>query len=180
MVISKPSFVLVQLQNYHSKCRLICAKGIIFYTLLHLYFCNMELTFQLGDIRKAAREFLDQAGEYIVFAFHGEMGAGKTTFIHALCDEMQVSSTVGSPTFSIINEYSYPGGSLFHIDLYRLNDEEEAVRAGIEDCLYSGDICFVEWPERIPHLFPEHTLHVFLEATDNTTRLLSVELLSAH
>ena len=167
-------------QNYHTKGRLNYVKGIIFYTLLQLYFCIMELTFQLQDIRKAAREFLDQTRDYFVFAFHGEMGAGKTTFIHALCDEMQVSSTVGSPTFSIINEYSYPGGSLFHIDLYRLNDEEEAVRAGIEDCLYSGDICFVEWPERIPHLFPEHTLHVFLEATDNNTRLLSVELLSAH
>ena len=140
----------------------------------------MELTFQLPDIRKAAAVFLEKASGFDVFAFHGEMGAGKTTFIHALCDEMQVSSTVGSPTFSIINEYSYPGGSLFHIDLYRLNDEEEAMRAGIEDCLFSGDKCFVEWPERIPHLFPENTLHVFLEASDNTTRTLRVELLSAH
>ena len=140
----------------------------------------MELIFELDQIKDAAKKLLVARHNHKVFALHGEMGAGKTTFIHALCDEMQVTSTVGSPTFSIINEYNYPGGSLFHIDLYRLNDEEEAIRAGIEDCLFSGDKCFVEWPERIPHLFPENTLHVFLETTDNTTRTLRVELLSAH
>src|ERR1700753_1233085 len=80
------------------------------------------------------------AGDRRVIAFHGQMGAGKTTFVHAMCVLKQVSSTVGSPTFPIINEYSYPGGVLYHIDLYRLKDEEEAVRAGVEDCLYSGNI----------------------------------------
>jgi tRNA threonylcarbamoyladenosine biosynthesis protein TsaE len=100
------------------------------------------------------------------------MGAGKTTLIHALCDEKGVTSTVGSPTFSIINEYSYPGGRLFHIDLYRLKDEEEAVRAGVEDCLYSGDICLVEWPGRAEGILPENTLKVEIDVINQDTRII--------
>src|SRR5262249_191772 len=115
-----------------------------------------------------------QWGGKKVFAFHGQMGAGKTTFIHALCDVMKVTTAVGSPTFSIINEYGYPGGVVYHIDLYRLKDEEEAMRAGVEDCLYSGATCLVEWPERAPALFPADTVHVYLEAAEDETRLISV------
>jgi tRNA threonylcarbamoyladenosine biosynthesis protein TsaE len=103
------------------------------------------------------------------------MGAGKTTFIHALCKAKAVSSTVGSPTFSIINEYSYPNGIIEHIDLYRLKDAREAVGAGVEDILYSGNICLVEWPERMPDLFPENTVNVFLESIDQQIRRLRVE-----
>jgi tRNA threonylcarbamoyladenosine biosynthesis protein TsaE len=98
------------------------------------------------------------------------MGAGKTTFIHQLCEIRGVTDTVGSPTFSIINEYRYPGGSIFHIDLYRLKDEEEAIRAGVEDVLYSGEICLVEWPDRAPDIFPPDTVHVRLEVLDPDTR----------
>jgi tRNA threonylcarbamoyladenosine biosynthesis protein TsaE len=101
------------------------------------------------------------------------MGAGKTTFIHALCDQKKVSSTVGSPTFSIINEYTYPGGSIFHIDLYRLKDAEEAIRAGVEDCLYSGNICLVEWPERAIDILPEDTISLHIRAIDPQTRVLT-------
>jgi tRNA threonylcarbamoyladenosine biosynthesis protein TsaE len=82
---------------------------------------------------------------------------------------------VSSPTFSIINEYSYDGGTVYHIDLYRLKDEEEAIRAGVEDCLYSGNICLVEWPERAAAIFPAHTVHVYLDAADEQTRLMRVE-----
>lgn len=134
----------------------------------------MEIEFGLAEIKEAARSFWQAAGNAAVFAFHGQMGAGKTTFIHALCDEKEVSSTVGSPTFSLINEYRYPGGIIYHIDLYRLNSEEEAVRAGVEDCLYSGQICLVEWPEKAPGLFPEDTRHVSIKLKDNGRRLLEI------
>lgn len=139
------------------------------------YICRMELEFGLSEIAEAARAFWKEAGNLTVFAFHGQMGAGKTTFIHALCDEKKVSSTVGSPTFSLINEYRYPGGLIYHIDLYRLNSEEEALRAGVEDCLYSGEICLVEWPEKAPAIFPDDTCHVYIKLKDNSRRLLEIK-----
>jgi tRNA threonylcarbamoyladenosine biosynthesis protein TsaE len=139
-----------------------------------VYLRPMEIRFTLEAIREAAGRFWEVAGDAKVFAFHGQMGAGKTTFIHALCDAKGVTSTVGSPTFSIINEYGWPGGTIFHIDLYRLNDEEEAIRAGVEDCLYSGNICLVEWPERAGQLFPENTVAVYIEVLDPQTRLLRI------
>jgi len=132
-------------------------------------------TFTLDELPAIATNFVRQFSEHKVFAFHGAMGAGKTTFIHALCDAMKVTSTVGSPTFSIINEYSYAGGIVYHIDLYRLQDEEEAIRAGVEDCLYSGHTCFAEWPGRAPGLFPDDTIHVYLEAAGGQIRLMRVE-----
>ena len=107
--------------------------------------------------------------------FHGNMGAGKTTFIHALCELKGVTDVVGSPTFSIINEYSFADGMIYHIDLYRLKDEEEAMRAGVEDCLYSDHICFVEWPEKAPGIFPADTVHVSIEMIDSETRHLTVQ-----
>lgn len=134
----------------------------------------MEWVFTLTDIQKVAEEFWKGAGDTKVIAFHGNMGAGKTTFIHALCDKKAVKDIVGSPTFSIINEYRFiedgKEKKIFHIDLYRLNDEEEARQAGIEDCLYSDHICLVEWPEKTPHLFPDNTTHVNIQAIDNQTR----------
>ena len=135
----------------------------------------MQLSFTLDTIHEAARQLWTAVGDRKVLAFHGLMGAGKTTFVHALCDVKEVTSTVGSPTFSIINEYAYPGGQLFHIDLYRLKDEEEAIRAGVEDCLYSGNICLVEWPERAEGIFPENTLQVHISVTDPATRLLQID-----
>ena len=113
-----------------------------------------------------------------VFAFHGNMGAGKTTFIHALCDLKKVKDVVGSPTFSIINEYAYNENGeekmIYHIDLYRLKDEEEAIRAGVEDCIFSDHDCFVEWPERIPGILPADTIHVNIELVDSETRRLKI------
>jgi tRNA threonylcarbamoyladenosine biosynthesis protein TsaE len=133
----------------------------------------MEWVFSLKEMLKVGASFWAQFSNKKVFAFHGEMGAGKTTFIHALCESRLVSSTVGSPTFSIINEYAFPGGKIFHIDLYRLKDEDEAVRAGVEDCLYSGEICFVEWPENAPGIFPPETQHIFITMVDEGTRKIS-------
>ncbi|HEY4110034.1 tRNA (adenosine(37)-N6)-threonylcarbamoyltransferase complex ATPase subunit type 1 TsaE [Puia sp.] len=133
----------------------------------------MELIFQLQDIEKAAGGFWDAFPLQRIFAFHGNMGAGKTTFIHALCAIRGVTDTVGSPTFSIINEYRYPGGRIYHLDLYRLKDEEEALRAGVEDVLYSGDLCLVEWPDRAPGIFPSDTVHCRLEIVDPETRKIT-------
>lgn len=135
----------------------------------------MELAVTLADIKTKAQEFWKAVGNDKVIAFHGQMGAGKTTFIHALCEVLQVNSTISSPTFSIINEYSYPGGTIYHIDLYRLKDEDEAIRAGVEDCLYSGNICLVEWPERAPGIFPETTRHVEIQFVDMHTRRLRLD-----
>jgi len=134
----------------------------------------MDVQFNIKDILPTAQDFWKEAEGKKVFAFHGAMGAGKTTFIHALCDIKKVSSTVGSPTFSLVNEYSYPGGLIYHIDLYRLNNAEEAIRAGIEDCFYSNHICLVEWPEKALDLLPDHTVHVYLEALDNDIRRLQI------
>lgn len=138
----------------------------------------MELTFTLDTIREAAASLLQMTGSAPVIALHGEMGAGKTTFIHALCDIKQVKDVVGSPTFSIINQYVYTEEGrekkIFHIDLYRLKDEEEAIQAGVEDCLYSGHTCFVEWPERASGLLPEDTVHIQLTIVDAGTRKLTI------
>ncbi|HET9745484.1 MAG TPA: tRNA (adenosine(37)-N6)-threonylcarbamoyltransferase complex ATPase subunit type 1 TsaE [Chitinophagaceae bacterium] len=135
----------------------------------------MDLIYKLNEIRDAAARFWETIGDKKVVAFHGDMGAGKTTLIHALCETKGVEDVVGSPTFSIINEYAYTGGMIFHIDLYRLKDEEDAMRAGVEDCLYSDHICFVEWPEKASGLFPPDTVHASIEVIDSETRHLTIQ-----
>ena len=138
----------------------------------------MEMVFSLNDISDVANAFWRTYSGKRIFAFHGQLGAGKTTFIHYLCEVLRVDQTVGSPTFSIINEYSYSGGRIFHIDLFRLNDEDEAIRAGVEDCLYSGEICFVEWPEKAAGIFPQDTVHISIHALDPQTRRIREEAYS--
>jgi tRNA threonylcarbamoyladenosine biosynthesis protein TsaE len=134
----------------------------------------MEWTFNLTEIDQMARVFWNAFPNKKIYAFQGNMGAGKTSFIRALCGLKKVKETVGSPTFSIINEYSSTSGIIYHLDLYRLKDEEEAIRAGVEDCLYSGEICLVEWPDRAPGIFPSDTLGIKLEMLDPDTRKLQV------
>ena len=137
----------------------------------------MDVIFVLSDIKNAAEQFLAAAGTTSIFAFHGEMGAGKTTFIHALCEGMDVKDTIASPTFSIINQYATNSGkTVYHIDLYRLKDEQEAINTGVEDCLYSGNTCFVEWPEKAPGIFPDDTLHVTITSINTNTRKLQINL----
>lgn len=125
-------------------------------------------------------EFADQFWKLTdnarVFAFHGPMGAGKTTIISALCHYRGTKDVTGSPTFSIINEYGLENNELiYHIDLYRLKDEEEVINAGVEDCIYSGYYCMVEWPEKAPHLFDEQTIHLFIEPVSETERKIRIE-----
>lgn len=137
----------------------------------------MDLKFSLNNINAVAKEFASTIGKNNVIALHGGMGAGKTTFVHAACEAMGVTGTIGSPTFSIINQYqTNDGKTIYHIDMYRLKDEEEAIQAGVEDCLYSGNCCFVEWPEKAPGIFPDNTLHIQLVPVDNETRKLIINL----
>lgn len=137
----------------------------------------MEVNFKLDKIRETAAALLAKSAAYKVYAFHGEMGAGKTTFIHALCEVLGVEDTITSPTFSIINQYkTRDDKTIYHIDLYRIKDEQEAISAGIEDCLYSGTTCFVEWPDKAPEIFPDKTLHVTITSVDDNTRKLKINL----
>ena len=130
----------------------------------------METKFDLKNIRAVAKEIWKEVGDKKVVAFHGAMGSGKTTFIRAMCLEKNVQDAVSSPTFSVINEYQTDAGVIFHLDLYRLNDLQEVIQAGVEDCLYSGNICLVEWPEKAASLFPQDTLNIRIDAIDEENR----------
>ena len=137
----------------------------------------MEIRIQnLDTIREAAREFIQQMGESRVFAFYGSMGAGKTTFIKAICEQLGVEDVITSPTFAIINEYSLPeGDSLFHFDFYRIKKLEEVYDMGYEEYFYSGNYCFIEWPELIEPLLPDDAVRVTITEEADGSRLLRVE-----
>ena len=138
------------------------------------------MQFSIDQLPLFAAAFWKHVKESKVFLFYGEMGAGKTTTITALCQYKGVQQGIGSPTFSIINEYVFldqeEQKKIYHIDLYRLKDLEEMIAAGVEDCIYSGDICFVEWPQKAPELFDEKAIHVLINTIDEKTR--SVKILS--
>ena len=136
----------------------------------------MESIYSLSGIESAAKKFIEFLNGNKVIAFHGNLGAGKTTFIQAVCRQLGVKENVSSPTFSIINQYKNENGrTIFHIDLYRVKDTEEAVNAGVEECVYSGELCFIEWPERITFL-PGDAVNVFIEPVNDTERKLVCKL----
>ena len=125
----------------------------------------------LEKIHLAARQFADQIGEQTVFAFNGKMGAGKTTFIKAICEVMGVQETVNSPTFSIVNEYEAADGRIiYHFDCYRINTIQEALDLGAEEYLYSGNLCFIEWSENMAPLLPDTLVNVDIEEGENGER----------
>ncbi|MBO7054259.1 MAG: tRNA (adenosine(37)-N6)-threonylcarbamoyltransferase complex ATPase subunit type 1 TsaE [Bacteroidales bacterium] len=135
----------------------------------------MEITINsIDEIAQAAREFKAAIGEHRVIAFHGEMGAGKTTFIKALCAEFGVTDNVASPTFAIINEYLTPSDeTIYHFDLYRLETIADLQNIGAEDYFYSGNLCLIEWPDIAEPLLPANTLHVTITVLPDKTRGIS-------
>ncbi|WP_308223581.1 tRNA (adenosine(37)-N6)-threonylcarbamoyltransferase complex ATPase subunit type 1 TsaE [uncultured Prevotella sp.] len=128
----------------------------------------------LADINEAAKQFIENMGDGKVFAFYGKMGAGKTTFIKAICEELGVDDVITSPTFAIVNEYqsATTGDSIYHFDFYRIKKLEEVYDMGYEDYFYSGSLCFLEWPELIDDLLPDDATKVTIEATDNGGRVV--------
>ncbi|MEP6465398.1 MAG: tRNA (adenosine(37)-N6)-threonylcarbamoyltransferase complex ATPase subunit type 1 TsaE [Parafilimonas sp.] len=134
-----------------------------------------QTNFHLSEIKNIAAQLWNEYSSKKIWAFHAEMGNGKTTLISALCNVLQVKTSVSSPTFSIINEYTSPiAGTIFHMDWYRLKNEAEAIQAGCEDCIESGNYCFIEWPEKFPDLLPENTLHISLSTINDDERRLSI------
>jgi tRNA threonylcarbamoyladenosine biosynthesis protein TsaE len=133
----------------------------------------------LHELEDFAIRFWSFVKEAMLFAFYGEMGAGKTTIITALCRQKGVKDVISSPTFSIINEYRFfkneKEEKVFHLDLYRLNSMEDIIQAGVEDCIYSKSICFIEWPEKAPGLLDKTTLHAYIKILDSTTRQIKIE-----
>lgn len=123
--------------------------------------------FTLGDLDKVVDELLDAGNGLNVWLFYGEMGAGKTTMIKAICKKLGVESPMNSPTFAIVNEYD---NVAYHFDFYRLKNEEEAYDIGVEEYLDSGRFCFIEWPEKIPSLLPKHRFEIRLEINTPTQR----------
>ena len=131
----------------------------------------------IDTIREAAREFIAQIGNHRVLAFYGKMGAGKTTFIKAVCEELGVEDVITSPTFAIVNEYSspltvnqLPLSSIYHFDFYRIKKLEEVYDMGYEDYFYSGSLCFIEWPELIEPLLPDDAVRVTIAEQPDGTR----------
>lgn len=131
----------------------------------------------LADLPTAAKEFMAEMGDATVFAFYGDMGAGKTTFINALAHELGVEEDVAnSPSFSIVNEYRSDTTAelIYHFDLYRLNNADEALDLGIEDYFDSGALCLLEWPERVEDLLPDDTVKVKLLVNDDDSRTMQI------
>ena len=136
----------------------------------------MEIKIEnIEDIASAARKFADEMGENCVFAFYGKMGAGKTTFIKAICEALGVKDVVTSPTFALVNEYADAEGQpVYHFDFYRIKNLREAYDMGCEEYFYSGYPCFIEWPELVEELLPDDTVRVNIEVLENESRIVTL------
>jgi tRNA threonylcarbamoyladenosine biosynthesis protein TsaE len=135
-------------------------------------------TTSVGDLPKTAAQILKFAGDKRIFLFYGDMGAGKTTLIKSMCETLGVNDPVTSPTFSIVNEYIGKAGPIYHFDFYRLKSESEALDMGYEEYFYSGNYCFIEWPEKIPSLIPDSYTSLQILVLDATSRQVTVENIS--
>ena len=138
----------------------------------------MEITItSLDNINEAAREFVAAMGDNTVFAFYGKMGAGKTTFIKAVCECLGVTDVINSPTFAIVNEYRSDSGELiYHFDFYRIKKLEEVYDMGYEDYFYSGALCFIEWPELVEELLPTDAVKVSIEEKEDGSRVVGMNV----
>ncbi len=125
-------------------------------------------------IRESAKAFVEATGDSTIFAFYGSMGAGKTTFIKAICEEMGVEDVITSPTFAIVNEYrsATSGELIYHFDFYRIKKQEEVYDMGYEDYIESGAVCFMEWPELIEELLPEDVVKVSIKQQEDGSRIV--------
>ena len=135
----------------------------------------MEIKIQsLESIHEAAREFIAAMGDNTVFALYGKMGAGKTTFVKALCEELGVTDVITSPTFAIVNEYrsDETGELIYHFDFYRIKKQSEVYDMGYEDYFYSGALCFIEWSELVEELLPGNAVKVTIEELENGNRVI--------
>jgi tRNA threonylcarbamoyladenosine biosynthesis protein TsaE len=129
----------------------------------------------IDGLKDAAKQLINFAGAEKIFLFYGDMGAGKTTFIKSLCAALGVGESVTSPTFSIVNEYQRANTRIYHFDFYRLKNETEALDLGYEEYFYSGNYCFIEWPEKISGLLPAHYIRIDMQVLDDNERLLTFE-----
>jgi tRNA threonylcarbamoyladenosine biosynthesis protein TsaE len=131
-------------------------------------------TYNIREIDKTALSVWETGKDYKAWAFYAPMGAGKTTLIHSICELLGVTEAVSSPTFALINEYSSPvAGTIFHMDWYRLKDEQEAIHAGMEDAILSSNYCFIEWPEKAEALLPDKVFRINIELVDENTRKIT-------
>lgn len=130
----------------------------------------------LSRLPAAAEQLLAEAGENRIFLFYAEMGAGKTTLIKTICKQLGVQENVSSPTFSIVNEYESPSGPIYHFDFYRLKHEQEAYDLGYEEYFYSGNYCFVEWPEKIENLLPEDAISITMNGNASEERRIVMNI----
>lgn len=129
----------------------------------------------IDGIREAAQEFIDNMGDNTIFAFYGKMGAGKTTFIKAVCEALGVKDVINSPTFAIVNEYLAGNGEpIYHFDFYRIKKEQEVLDIGYEDYIYSDCLCFMEWPELIEDLLPDDAVKVTITEKEDGSRVISM------
>ena len=134
----------------------------------------MEIKIQdLEHINEAAKAFVENTGDHTVFAFYGKMGAGKTTFIKAICEKLGVDDVITSPTFAIVNEYSLTSDCIYHFDFYRIKKLEEVYDMGFEDYFYSGSLCLIEWPELIEEVLPEDAVKVTISENADGSRTVS-------
>lgn len=131
----------------------------------------------LDEIRDVARQFVDAMGENRIFAFYGGMGAGKTTFIKAVCEELGVEDVVNSPTFAIVNEYlDGEGNPVYHFDFYRIKSEREVFDIGFDEYLDSGNLCFIEWPELVEKFLPDETIRVSITEENDGIRTIKADV----
>ncbi len=132
----------------------------------------------LADIQEAAHQFIAAMGDNNVFAFYGKMGAGKTTFVKAVCECLGVTDVINSPTFAIVNEYrsDVAGELIYHFDFYRIKRIEEVYDMGYEDYFYSGALCFIEWPELVEEVLPLDAVRVDIEESEDGSRLVKLNV----
>ena len=134
----------------------------------------MELIYTINQIQETAKAIVATMQKGQLYAFYGQMGAGKTTLIKAICKELGVQDEVNSPTFAIVNEYEGNNGTIYHFDFYRINRPEEALDFGLFDYFDSGNICLMEWPECVETLLPDDTIKIKITVIDENTRKINL------